>query len=110
MIITDVKIRKLFQEGIMKAIVSITIDNEFAVHDIKVIEGHNGLFVAMPSIQTKQGTYQDTVHPIGKESRQYMTDTILSAYKKEVTAQSANCTATSNCENTSIESIAPRRV
>ena len=62
--ITDVRVRKIEKEGKMKAIVSITIDNEFVVHDIKVIEGEKGLFIAMPSRKAADGEYRDIAHPI----------------------------------------------
>ena len=68
--ITDVRVRKITDEGKMKCIVSITFDNLFVVHDIKVIEGQNGLFIAMPSRQTSTGGYRDIAHPINSETRQ----------------------------------------
>lgn len=108
--ITDVKIRKLLDEPRVRAIVSVTFDDAIAVHDTKVIQGDNGLFVAMPSRRDKQGTFRDVVHPINAEMRKYIEDEVIRAYKKEVTAQSANCTATRNCENISKQSIAPKQV
>ena len=66
--VTDVKIRKITNEGKMKAIVSITLDNEFVVHDIKVIEGENGLFIAMPSRKTPNGEFKDISHPISNRN------------------------------------------
>ena len=69
MVITDVRIRKLHSEGRMKAIVSITFDDAFAVHDIKVVEGDKGLFVAMPSKRMPDGEYKDIAHPINSETR-----------------------------------------
>ena len=80
--ITDVRIRKIAAEGKMKAIVSITFDNEFVVHDIKVIEGQNGLFIAMPSRQTSTGDFRDIVHPINSETRQLFEKEIFDAYEK----------------------------
>ena len=69
--ITDVRVRKVAaKEGKLKAVVSITIDNEFVVHDIKVIEGEKGLFIAMPSRRTSDGEYRDTAHPINSETRE----------------------------------------
>ena len=62
--ITDVRIRQVAKEGKMKAVVSITLDNEFVVHDIKVIDGDKGLFIAMPSRKTGEGEYRDIAHPI----------------------------------------------
>lgn len=84
MTITDVRVRKVAKSGKMKAIVSITIDNEFAVHDIKVIEGEKGLFIAMPSRKTADGEYRDIAHPISSETRQHMQDIILQEYEKAI--------------------------
>ena len=67
--ITDVRVRKVAKEGKMKAVVSITIDNEFVVHDIKVIEGEKGLFIAMPSRKASDGEYRDIAHPINSDTR-----------------------------------------
>lgn len=80
--ITDVRIRKVAKEGKMKAVVSITIDNEFVVHDIKVIEGQMGLFIAMPSRKTPDGEFKDIAHPINTEAREKIQTAILDAYKK----------------------------
>ena len=79
--ITDVRIRKVNQEGKMKAIVSITLD-EFVVHDIKVIEGENGLFIAMPSRKTSNGEYRDITHPINSSARETLQKAILSKYEQ----------------------------
>lgn len=79
--ITDVRIRKIVTEGKMKAIVSITFDNEFVVHDIKVIEGQNGLFIAMPSRKTPNGEFKDIAHPINTQTREKIQKTILDAYE-----------------------------
>ena len=81
MTITDVRIRKLAAEGKMKAIVSVTFDNEFVVHDIKVIEGQNGLFIAMPSRKTPDGEFKDIAHPINTETREKIQASILAAYE-----------------------------
>mgnify|MGYP000303191890 FL=1 len=70
----------------MKAVVSITIDEEFVVHDIKVIEGEKGLFIAMPSRKAVDGTYKDIVHPLNTETREFMNATILEAYAAALTA------------------------
>lgn len=78
--VTDVKIRKITNEGKMKAIVSITLDNEFVVHDIKVIEGENGLFIAMPSRKTPNGEFKDIAHPISTDVRQRFQTEILKHY------------------------------
>ena len=80
--ITDVRIRKIAKEGNMKAIVSITLDNEFVIHDIKVIEREKGLFVAMPSRRTGEGEYKDIAHPISQEAREKVASVILEAYEK----------------------------
>ena len=80
--ITDVRVRKVAKEGKMKAIVSITIDNEFVVHDIKVIEGEKGLFIAMPSRKASDGEYRDIAHPINSETREKIQSLILKAYEE----------------------------
>ncbi len=80
--ITDVRVRKMTKEGNMKAVASITIDNEIAIHDIKIIEGENGLFIAMPSRKTADGEYRDIAHPISHEAREVLQTAILEAYEK----------------------------
>ena len=83
--ITDVRIRKVEKEGKMKAVVSITIDEEFVVHDIKVIEGEKGLFIAMPSRKAADGEYRDIAHPINSDSsatRDCIQTTILEKYQE----------------------------
>ena len=80
--ITDVRIRKIASEGKMKAIVSVTFENEFVVHDIKVIEGQNGLFIAMPSRKTPDGEFKDIAHPINTETREILQNAILAEYAK----------------------------
>ena len=82
MTITDVRIRKIATEGKMKAIVSVTFNNEFVVHDIKVIEGQNGLFIAMPSRKTPDGEFKDIAHPINTDTREKMQSSILAAYEE----------------------------
>ena len=72
--ITDVRVRRVTKEGKMKAIVSITIDNEFVIHDIKVIEGEKGLFIAMPSRKSVDGEYRDIAHPINSETSSRIQD------------------------------------
>lgn len=79
--ITDVRVRKVTKEGKMKAVVSITLDNEFAVHDIKVIEGEKGLFIAMPSRKAADGEYRDIAHPINSETRERIQSIILEKYE-----------------------------
>lgn len=82
--ITDVRMRKVDKEGKMKAVVSITIENEFVVHDIKVIEGEKGLFIAMPSRKASDGEYRDIAHPINFATREQLQKLILEKYKKEI--------------------------
>ena len=84
--ITDVHVRKITQEGKMKAVVSITLDNVFVVHDIKVIEGEKGLFIAMPSKKTADGEYRDIAHPINSATRELIQNKILDAYKEALAA------------------------
>ncbi|HJC47198.1 MAG TPA: septation regulator SpoVG [Candidatus Lachnoclostridium pullistercoris] len=79
--ITDVRVRKIEKEGKMKAIVSITMDNEFVIHDIKVIEGEKGLFIAMPSRKAADGEYRDIAHPINSATRDMIQNVILSKYE-----------------------------
>ena len=79
--ITDVRVRKVSKEGKMKAVVSITLDNEFVVHDIKVIEGEKGLFIAMPSRKAADGEYRDIVHPINSDTREKIQSIILEKYE-----------------------------
>ena len=80
--ITDVRIRKVAKEGKMKAVVSITIDGEFVVHDIKVIEGEKGMFIAMPSRRASAGEYRDIAHPINSGTREKIQSIILENYEK----------------------------
>lgn len=82
--ITDVRIRRVASSGKMKAVASITIDGVFVVHDIKVIEGEKGLFVAMPSKKTADGEYRDIAHPINTETRTMMEEMILRKYQEEL--------------------------
>ena len=86
--ITDVRIRKLNDENKMKAVVSITFDDEFVVHDIKIIEGQNGLFIAMPSRKMGEGDFRDIAHPLVSETRNKIRDAIFEEYEK-VLAQKA---------------------
>ncbi len=79
--ITDVRVRRITREGKMKAIVSITLDNEFVIHDIKVIQGDKGLFIAMPSRKSADGEFRDIAHPINSETRERIQSTILERYE-----------------------------
>ena len=80
--ITDVRVRKVAKEGKLKAVVSITMDEEFVVHDIKVIEGEKGLFIGMPSKKAVDGEYRDIAHPINSETREKIQSIILENYEK----------------------------
>lgn len=80
--VTDVRVRRIAREGKMRAVVSITIDNVFVVHDIKVIEGEKGLFIAMPSKKAADGEHRDVAHPINSATRDNIQRTILEAYEK----------------------------
>ena len=85
--ITDIRLKKVTKEGKMKAIVSITLDNEFAVHDIKVIEGEKGLFIAMPSRKAADGEYRDIAHPINSDTRERIQKLILDRYQETLAAE-----------------------
>lgn len=85
--ITDVRVRKIAKEGKMKAVVSITIDDEFVVHDIKVIEGEKGLFIAMPSRKATDGEYRDIAHPINSGTRDRIQTIILEKYQEVMDAE-----------------------
>jgi stage V sporulation protein G len=78
--ITDVRIRKVTGEGKLKAYVTVTFENAFVIHNVKVIEGENGVFIAMPSRKTKNGEYKDVAHPINSEFRAQMQERILKEY------------------------------
>ncbi len=86
--ITDVRVRKVDKEGKMRAIVSVTFDNEFVVHDIKVIEGEKGLFIAMPSRKAADGEYRDIAHPINSETREMIQRVILAKYEATLLEES----------------------
>ena len=85
--ITDVRVRKVTKEGKMKAIVSITLDDEFVIHDIKVIDGDKGLFIAMPSKKSLDGEYRDIAHPINSETRERIQKLILDKYQENIDAE-----------------------
>ena len=91
--ITDIRVRKLTKEGKMKAVVSITIDDEFVVHDIKVIDGDKGLFIAMPSRRAGDGEYRDIAHPINSDMRDRLQSEILAKYEEAVKESRENETA-----------------
>ena len=87
--ITDVNVRLINKESKMKAVASITIDDVFVVHDIKVIDGDKGLFIAMPSRKSQDGEYRDIVHPINQETRTYLQTLILDKFREEQAKESA---------------------
>lgn len=84
MVITDIKVRKLFDEGPMKAIVSVTFDGQLAVHDIKVINARDKFFIVMPSRKNPDGTYRDIVHPINAQFRANLETAVIEAYNREL--------------------------
>ena len=87
--ITDVKVRKLFDEGPRKAIVSVTFDGQLAVHDIKVINARDKFFIVMPSRKNPDDTYRDIVHPINSQFRASLEDAVIEAYEQELAAEAA---------------------
>lgn len=87
--ITDVKIRKIFTEGKVRAILSLILDGDFAVHDLKVIEGVERLFVAMPNRRSEDGRFQDIVHPISTEAREQLEEIVLEKYREAIEAAEA---------------------
>ena len=95
--ITDVKIRKIMSEGRLRAVVSLTIDELLAVHDIKVVQGDERLFVAMPSRKDENGVFRDIIHPISPSARKLFEETILDAYERQLavleTEEAENATA-----------------
>ena len=80
--VTDVRVRKILAEGKMKAIVSVTLNDAFVIHDVKVVEGQTGLFVAMPSRKTPNGEFRDIAHPINSSAREIIQMAVLQAYKE----------------------------
>ena len=92
--ITDVKVRKLFDEGPMKAIVSVTFDGQLAVHDIKVINARDKFFIVMPSRKNPDESYRDIVHPINAQFRGLLEETVVAAYREELARAEAEATAT----------------
>ncbi len=88
--ITDIRVRKLTKEGKMKAVVSVTFDDVFVVHDIKVIDGDKGLFIAMPSRRAGDGEYRDIAHPINSEMRDKLQSEILAKYEEAVKESGEN--------------------
>lgn len=82
--VTDVRIRKIYEEGKMKAIVSVTFNDQFVVHDIKIIDGENGLFIAMPSRKIGEGEFRDIAHPINSDTRSMIQDAVFEDYEREL--------------------------
>ncbi|MGH2319756.1 septation regulator SpoVG [Planococcus sp. SE5232] len=80
--VTDVRLRRVQTDGRMRAIASITLDNEFVIHDIRVIDGNEGLFVAMPSKRTPDGEFRDIAHPINSSARTKLQEAVLTAYEQ----------------------------
>ena len=91
--ITDIKIRKIIPDGRLRAVISITIDNMLAVHDIKVVQGDERLFVAMPSRKDESGIFRDIVHPISPEARKLVEEEILDAYTRHIEQMQAEAEA-----------------
>lgn len=87
--ITDVRVRKVAKEGKMKAVVSVTLDDEFVVHDIKIIDGEKGLFIAMPSRRAMDGEYRDIAHPINSAMREKVQKLILEKYEQMLLVEEA---------------------
>ena len=100
MVITDIKVRKLFDEGPMKAIVSVTFDGQLAVHDIKVINAREKYFIVMPSRKNPDNTYRDIVHPINAQFRAALEEAVIDAYNKELAAAEAGIVAEAENEET----------
>lgn len=94
--ITEIRVRKIIPEGKLKGIVSITLDNVLAVHDIKIVQGEERLFAAMPSRRDDNGMFRDIVHPINADVRKEMEDQILSAFKMEVERQNIESNTTNS--------------
>lgn len=90
MVITDVKVRKMFAEGPMKAVVSVTFDDAFAIHDIKLISANDKNFIVMPSKKVADGAYRDICHPINAEFRAAIESAVLSAYEKALEEAALN--------------------
>ncbi|UBH13073.1 septation regulator SpoVG [Macrococcus armenti] len=103
--VTDVRMRKLITDSRMKALVSITLDDVFVVHDLRVIEGNNGLFVAMPSKRTSDGEFRDIAHPINSEMRQEIQDAVMKVYDEtEAVEPTAHHTDASETEEANEQS------
>ena len=104
MVVTDVKVRKLFDDGPMKAIVSVTFDRQLAVHDIKVINARDKFFIVMPSRKNPDDTYRDIVHPINAGFRSELETAVIAAYEKAL-EEAANAPAEESEEAPAVEEI-----
>ncbi len=105
--ITDVKVRKLFDDGPMKAIVSVTFDAQLAVHDIKVIHARDKFFIVMPSRKNPDDTYRDIVHPINSQFRTSLEEAVIAAYEQELAAEAARAAETNETATADIVENAP---
>ena len=97
--ISDIRIRKILQDGRLRAVVSLTIDNSIAVHDIKLVQGDERMFVAMPSRRDEAGTFRDIIHPINPEARTKIETMILKAYDDYLTAEQSHANASLSRED-----------
>ncbi len=104
--ITDVKIRKILSEGRLRAVVSVTVDDMLAVHDIKVVQGDERLFVAMPSRKDENGVFRDIIHPISPSARKLFEETILDAYERQMAVLAAEEAAGETAETDETETDA----
>lgn len=100
--ITDVKIRKILSDGHLRAVVSITLDDMIAVHDIKVVQGDERLFVAMPSRKEENGIFRDIVHPISSSARKLLEESIIESYEKQLAEMKAEEEESVSVEDTEI--------
>lgn len=101
--ITDIRIRRTYQDTRLRAVVSVTIDNELAIHDIKVIEGPQRLFVAMPSRKDDSGAFRDVAHPITTEARRQLEDAVLDAYHTYLATEAAHAEMDQIAQQSEIE-------
>jgi stage V sporulation protein G len=103
--ITDIKVRKLFNEGPMKAIVSVTFDGQLAVHDIKIINARDKFFIVMPSRKNPDETYRDIVHPINAQFRGMLEEAVIEAYEAALVQEAAMTAESSEEEPVSIPTL-----
>ena len=100
--ITDVRVRRISEEGKMKAIISVTFNEQFVVHDIKIIDGQNGLFIAMPSRKMGDGEFRDIAHPINSETRERLQEAIFMEYEKSLAAATATVTTSETAASATV--------